>query len=486
MIRLRYLVESAVKNQLPDVLFISDDPDHGNKGFARKLIANGLVTGDIETYSSDDITEITNLVYYNASLVDDLIVIYYSGLDDIPYKQVIDNLSRIIKICNERNKLIALITVPTPKFVKKYDQLERRNAIIRNRRINDWILSSNADYVIDITDIQDDALFNNAGTKLDVNGNARIYKQLVRILKNINPTIDIDAEDNKIDTELKSIEFNKSIKTLSDLQTVLVDLGYEIAMSDIKLSKMGRSTKRAIRKFKQDYGLPYDSKVNKLTIDMLIKAIHRPKDPKKIISGVVTYTGGKNSNNVDVLIHYMNEYGITDPYTQIGILATCGKESGFEPQDEIGYSSTPNERIRKIFGDRVPEDDDELTTLKQDDEAFFNRVYGGMFGNGPDEGYLYRGRGLNGLTFKGNYEKYGTLVGESLVTNPEQVNDIDVAAKIAIKFFTKNKPANRLPKFKSVDEAVTYFVNLNAGGSGRSADHSRAREWANKFVIEQR
>jgi len=329
MIRLRYLVESAVKNQLPDVLFISDDPDHGNKGFARKLIANGLVTGDIETYSSDDITEITNLVYYNASLVDDLIVIYYSGLDDIPYKQVIDNLSRIIKICNERNKLIALITVPTPKFVKKYDQLERRNAIIRNRRINDWILSSNADYVIDITDIQDDALFNNAGTKLDVNGNARIYKQLVRILKNINPTIDIDAEDNKIDTELKSIEFNKSIKTLSDLQTVLVDLGYEIAMSDIKLSKRGRSTKRAIRKFKQDYGLPYDSKVNKLTIDMLIKAIHRPKDPKKIISGVVTYTGGKNSNNVDVLIHYMNEYGITDPYTQIGILATCGKESGF-------------------------------------------------------------------------------------------------------------------------------------------------------------
>jgi predicted chitinase len=125
-----------------------------------------------------------------------------------------------------------------------------------------------------------------------------------------------------------------------------------------------------------------------------------------------------------------------------------------------------------------------LDTLKSDDEAFFNQVYGGMFGNAPDEGYLYRGRGFNGLTFKGNYKKYGSLVGEDLVGDPEQVNDPDVAAKVAVEFFTKSKPVKSLPEFDNVDDAITYFVNLNAGGTGRAADHGRAKDWADEFIIE--
>lgn len=485
MIRLKHLIETMDRDRLPDVLFISDDPDHKRKGFARRMISNGLVTGDIEAYSSDDITEITNLVYYNASLVDDLIVIYYSGLDEVPFKQVINNLSKVIQICNKRDIAVALITVPTPRFIKKLDQMQRRDAILRNRRINDWILSSSADYVVDLTRLSDDVFFTNDGTKLNAQGNVVIYKQLVRILKNINPEIDVDAEDVKIDNELKSIEFNKSIKTLQDLQSALIELGYEINDSDIEQSKFGRSTKRAIRKFKNEHGLPYNSKVDKLTIDTILKTLSTPVPADNIISGNVVYTGGKNSENVNTMIRYLNEYGITNPYAQIGILATCGKESGFEPQDEIGYGNTSNSRIREIFGNRVPDDDAELNELKSDDEAFFNQVYGGMFGNGPDEGYLYRGRGFNGLTFKGNYQTYGAMVGENLVGNPERVNDIDVAAKVAIKFFTKGKSAQQMPNFNSVDTAVSYFVNLNAGGSGRAADHSRAREWASKFVIEQ-
>ncbi|OEJ13112.1 hypothetical protein BFL38_00680 [Brachyspira hampsonii] len=40
-------------------------------------------------------------------------------------------------------------------------------------------------------------------------------------------------------------------------------------------------------------------------------------------------------------------------------------------------------------------------------EAIGNFVYGGRLGNGQDEGYKYRGRGIIQLTGKNNYKNYG-------------------------------------------------------------------------------
>jgi len=177
---------------------------------------------------------------------------------------------------------------------------------------------------------------------------------------------------------------------------------------------------------------------------------------------------GEQRSNIKKLIDNMNDKGITDPNTQIGILSVIGKESGFIPQSEGSYTNTPNSRIKNIFGNRVPNDDLSLNKLKNNPKKFFDKVYGGRFGNDSNEGYKYRGRGFNQLTFKGNYQKYGSIAGVNIVSDPDSLNDIDTASKVAIAFFTKGKPASSFPDFNSKEDAAKYFSDLNAGGVGGS------------------
>ncbi len=220
-----------------------------------------------------------------------------------------------------------------------------------------------------------------------------------------------------------------------------------------------------------------------------LKDITSPTTPKKSKIGKIKIKGnfdGTQRNNIELLVDKMEENGIVDPYAQIGILSVINKESGFKPKNEVSYENTPNERIRKIFGQRVKGlSDAELTSLKSDPKRFFNTVYGKIIGNkGTDDGWFYRGRGFNGLTGMANYKKYGELIGmdDDLVENPELVNDPEIAADIAIKFFTKNKSASSFPSFDSKEDAAEYFANLNAGGS--AVFSKKAVEMTKNFDVE--
>ena len=200
-------------------------------------------------------------------------------------------------------------------------------------------------------------------------------------------------------------------------------------------------------------------------------------------NGKVKITGNFDSqqiNNINLLIDEMNKVGIKNPYTQIGILSVINKECNFKPKGEVSYSKTSNDRIRKLFGKRVSGySDEELNALKQDDKKFFNVIYAKTVGNqGGDDGWNYRGRGFNQLTGIKNYEKYGNMIGmgNKLVENPELVNDPETAAKIAIAFFTKNKPVSSLPDFNNKEEAAGYFADVNSGGGSSShRDHAIAK-----------
>jgi predicted chitinase len=132
----------------------------------------------------------------------------------------------------------------------------------------------------------------------------------------------------------------------------------------------------------------------------------------------------------------MNNQGITDPKDQIGVLATIGKETAFIPKSEYSYRDTPNKRLRDLFGSRLAAyDEPALEALKKKDVEFYNAIYGPNNWNkhtDPGDGYKYRGRGFNGITFKATYEKYGKLLGLDLVNNPDLLNDPKIAAKAAI------------------------------------------------------
>lgn len=178
--------------------------------------------------------------------------------------------------------------------------------------------------------------------------------------------------------------------------------------------------------------------------------------------------------NQQLIIKALHSAGITNPYSIAAIMAVVAKESNFKPQSELSYSGTSNANIRKIFSKTRTLSEDQLTDLKKSPERFFNFVYGGHYGNSATEGYKYRGRGFNQLTFKDNYKAYGKAIGVDLVSNPDLLNNPEIAARVVAAYMAKTFKdsavivlkrygAKNINDFKDAKTAVNAFYNANAG-----------------------
>lgn len=191
----------------------------------------------------------------------------------------------------------------------------------------------------------------------------------------------------------------------------------------------------------------------------------------------------EQKNNIATLVDESKKAGITNPNTIAGMLAIVSKESSFVPKEERSYAGTSNARIRKVFGGKIGHlSDSELNSLKADPKRFFDTVYGGRNGNAQDEGYKFRGRGFNQLTFQGNYKKYGDLIGEDLVSNPDKVNNVRTAAKVLIAYNKagidslkrkgklKEYNATDINDFKNTRDATLAFYHATAG-TGNSVSY---------------
>lgn len=177
---------------------------------------------------------------------------------------------------------------------------------------------------------------------------------------------------------------------------------------------------------------------------------------------------------IRLIVDALVKNGVTNKFMQAAILAVVSKETGFTPLSETGYRNTSNARIRKIFGGYVSAlTDEQLNSLKANDEDFFNHVYGGRYGNGPKEGYKYRGRGLNGITFKAVYQQMQKYTSVNIVDNPDLLNQLDVAVDVLCGYFVDvfKKAGSRLALYKmkdindakNLDDAVGAAYHSNAG-----------------------
>ena len=175
-------------------------------------------------------------------------------------------------------------------------------------------------------------------------------------------------------------------------------------------------------------------------------------------------------NNILILIRELEKSGITNSISQAGILAIISKESAFVPKDEnMNYSA---DRIVTVF--QIPRS--KASELAHKPEALANYVYGNKYGNtSKGDGWKYRGRGFNGITFKGNYAKYGNAINVDLVGNPNKANEIDVASKIQAEFVKNGikslQSSGKLSAYNSKDvngfkntkDSVLAFYHINAG-----------------------
>lgn len=161
----------------------------------------------------------------------------------------------------------------------------------------------------------------------------------------------------------------------------------------------------------------------------------------------------------------LTKFGITDKLQQAGILAVVSTESNFNLYSEMSYSRTPVSRLRAIFGHRLASYPDEvLLTLRLDNTKFFDVIYGGQQGNtAVGDGWKYRGRGFNQITFRNNYTRFSTMVGIDLVTNPDRLNETPVAADALAAYFKHGFTTYKVLVPTSLMQSTRTAFQLNAG-----------------------
>lgn len=113
------------------------------------------------------------------------------------------------------------------------------------------------------------------------------------------------------------------------------------------------------------------------------------------------------------------------PLTHLAaILAEAHHETGgaMQPVSEnLNYSA---KRLTEVWPSRFPTVA-AAAPYANNPRKLANKVYGGRLGNtGPDDGWLYRGRGLAQITGKTNYAKFG------LAAAPDKASEMSVAVRI--------------------------------------------------------
>jgi predicted chitinase len=187
---------------------------------------------------------------------------------------------------------------------------------------------------------------------------------------------------------------------------------------------------------------------------------------------------------VKTVLEAMKAQKLTNKYIQAAVLAVASKESDFALREEASYKNTSIARIRQVFPSSFRNKSDaEIEALKKDDKAFFDFLYGGKYGNAKDEGYKYRGRGLNQLTFKANYRLYGSMIHQPLVEQPDLMAQMPIAAACMVAYFvdhllhapTLQQNAYHftgMNDFKNTTDAADAAYNANAGW-GKSPEACR-------------
>lgn len=296
MIRLKHILLES--KQLPNVLFVSDNGVDKSKGYARKLISAGIVTGEVYTADQQPADELVPLVYYNLSSgYYDAAVIHCSGLYDDDIESVIDKLQLIVDICKRKQIEPIFITLPTNRFVTddKYTPID-------TSKINSWI-ESNTTYV-DLSKINDNIYFTRDGKRLNKQGNDVIYDRL----KQIFVSYEEETQDLPVTAE-------SDPKQLRKIQRALKRLGYVIDPMELKRIKSGKSTEKAIEEFQLKNGLTPTGEITKQTLNKLfsITAIAAVADKETKIPEKIKRRLGKSGENVEAMevIQFLVDKGLS-------------------------------------------------------------------------------------------------------------------------------------------------------------------------------
>ncbi len=309
----------------------------------------------------------------------------------------------------------------------------------------------------------------------------------------------VNMEDIK--NGLKKLISGNTGQQVFEIQRKLKELGL---LKKEPTGEFDSDTFNAIKDFQTKKNLSVTGEVDKATYAAMYELARTDSGKIK-----VNQTGTK-AENIKLLLTAMDRHGITNNFTKKAILAVIGKESGYVPKNEYSYSNTSNARLRKLFGARLSQfSESELSSLKANNVDFYDVIYGykqnpkpkwNTGNTEPGDGYKYRGRGFNGITFKTLYQKFQKLLDDKgkigkvdILSNPDNLNDPNIAAEAAVLYFIdrasdplmgRKYGVSDINGFTDQTTALKAMTNANAGWGRNiegSEDLARAQSKLNDF-----
>lgn len=134
------------------------------------------------------------------------------------------------------------------------------------------------------------------------------------------------------------------------------------------------------------------------------------------------------------------KYGLTSPYAVAALLGIAGGECAWKLVEEgFNYSA---DRLLQVFPSVFKGDKDLAQKYAGNpNNSLPEFLYGyntskgkGLGNTQPGDGGNFIGRGYIQLTGRGNYAKYGAMVGKDLLNNPKLLSDPTIAAEVSVKY----------------------------------------------------
>jgi predicted chitinase len=200
-------------------------------------------------------------------------------------------------------------------------------------------------------------------------------------------------------------------------------------------------------------------------------------NPRAASRGVEGQIPESKRRIVEKIVNFARQQGITDRDRLIALITVAQAESGITPgrQESFLYSL---DRARTVFPSKLRKySDAQLLNFipaskggKGSEKTLGNVLYSNLYGNGPDEGYKYSGRGMTQITFKGNYEKATKNFAKynlpyDLINNPEVLKtneDADVALLVIGKL--EGQFGNKLKTGIKYSENPAAIIATQDGG----------------------
>jgi GH24 family phage-related lysozyme (muramidase) len=264
MILLKTLLEAAIEPRVakPKVLFIGDATLKKNYNFARKLIHSKRIkpNSKIKIKSNGTSEDLLNILEDNVKNHYNLFVFFVTHARSNNIMGLIENYQLAINTAHAHDSKIVVFTLPSIKFIRDTKKPISDREKSDRRELNTWIrLNSNADFIIDTElELNDAMYFDSTGAEFNAQGHAFIYKQLLKVISEIN--IDTDIDDTPtLDTKHKLSIDASSVEEIKQIHQILLAAGYYIDPNELANNTIGATTKLAIRK--------YNSNINKQQSD---------------------------------------------------------------------------------------------------------------------------------------------------------------------------------------------------------------------------